>query len=82
MKSTDSFPDFVTGFTEASLPFDGASAWFVRDDHHQIAFAQVDEATEVPEHFHIPAGVPHAATVAAGYRAIIVFNEPDRYSAK
>ena len=34
------------------------------------------------ESFFIPAGVPHAATVQAGYRAIIVFNEPDRYKRK
>jgi quercetin dioxygenase-like cupin family protein len=32
--------------------------------------------------FFIPAGVPHAATVRAGYRAIIVFNERGRYAAK
>jgi quercetin dioxygenase-like cupin family protein len=34
------------------------------------------------ENFYIPAGVPHAATVHAGYRAMIVFNEPSRYRAK
>jgi quercetin dioxygenase-like cupin family protein len=32
--------------------------------------------------FAIPAGVPHAATVRAGYRAIIVFNERGRYARK
>jgi quercetin dioxygenase-like cupin family protein len=36
----------------------------------------------VGESFFIPAGVPHAATVQAGYRAIIVFNEPGRYKRK
>ena len=34
------------------------------------------------ESFFIPAGVPHGATVEAGYRAIIIFNEPGRYQAK
>jgi quercetin dioxygenase-like cupin family protein len=34
------------------------------------------------ESFCIPAGTPHGATVSAGYRAVIVFNSPDRYSAK
>jgi len=34
------------------------------------------------ENFYIPAGVPHAATVHAGYQALIVFNEPDRYRVK
>lgn len=32
--------------------------------------------------FFIPADVPHAATVYAGYRAMIVFNSPNRYSTK
>ena len=32
--------------------------------------------------FVIPAGVPHAATVHAGYRALMVFNAPDRYRAR
>jgi quercetin dioxygenase-like cupin family protein len=33
-------------------------------------------------HFFLPAGLPHAATVHAGYKAMIVFNAPDRYAAK
>jgi len=32
--------------------------------------------------FFIPAELPHAATVHAGYRAMMVFNSPDRYRAK
>jgi quercetin dioxygenase-like cupin family protein len=32
------------------------------------------------EHFFIPAGQPHGATVHAGYRALICFNAPDRYT--
>ena len=34
------------------------------------------------DNFFIPAGVPHAARVHAGYKAMIVFNSPDRYQAK
>lgn len=34
------------------------------------------------ENFFIPAGVPHGATVHAGYRAMILFNEGDRYKPK
>ena len=34
------------------------------------------------ESFFIPAGVPHAATVHAGYKAILIFNERDRYKPK
>ena len=32
--------------------------------------------------FVIPAGVPHAARVQAGYRALMIFNARDRYRAK
>lgn len=31
------------------------------------------------EHFAIPSGKPHAALVRAGYKAVIVFEERDRY---
>ena len=31
------------------------------------------------ESFFIPAGVPHSASVEAGYQAMIVFNEAERY---
>ncbi len=32
--------------------------------------------------FFIPKGVPHGATVMAGYRAVIFFDQADRYQAK
>ena len=31
------------------------------------------------DNFHIPAGQPHGATVHAGYKALIIFDEPHRY---
>ncbi len=34
------------------------------------------------ENFYIPAGKPHGATVHAGYHAMMVFNESDRYKPK
>jgi quercetin dioxygenase-like cupin family protein len=34
------------------------------------------------DNFFIPAGVPHAGDVKAGYKAMIVFNAPDRYKPK
>jgi len=34
------------------------------------------------EHFFIPSGQPHKATVYAGYRAMIVFDAPNRYPLK
>lgn len=43
-----------------------------------------DESREhkTGDDFFIPAGVTHSATVRAGYRAIIVFNERGRYVRK
>jgi quercetin dioxygenase-like cupin family protein len=32
--------------------------------------------------FYIPAGVEHGATVRAGYRSIVFFDQADRYQAK
>jgi quercetin dioxygenase-like cupin family protein len=34
------------------------------------------------DNFFVPAGQPHAATVSAGYRALIIFNEPGRYEVR
>jgi len=34
------------------------------------------------ENFYIPPGVPHGALVHAGYKAMIMFDEPDRYKPK
>lgn len=34
------------------------------------------------DNFFVPAGQPHAATVYAGYMALIVFDAPDRYLAR
>ena len=34
------------------------------------------------DNFFVPAGQPHAATVHEGYRAVIVFDAPDRYLAR
>ena len=109
MRGIDRFPDFVTRFTKAALPFESASGWFVRGDGSQVAFIEFSEATDVPEHSHqeqwelvlvgsvrlcvegeeeefqagdnffIPAGTLHSAKVSAGYKAVIIFNEPNRY---
>ena len=34
------------------------------------------------DNFFVPAGVPHGATIHAGYKAMIIFNSPDRYKEK
>jgi len=40
------------------------------------------EVFEPGDNFFVPAGQPHAATVHAGYQALIVFDAPDRYQPK
>jgi quercetin dioxygenase-like cupin family protein len=45
----------------------------------------IDGASQVygaGDNFFIPKGTPHAATVHAGYQAMMVFDAPDRYRAK
>jgi quercetin dioxygenase-like cupin family protein len=112
MPGIDGFPEFVTGLTEADVPFGGVRAWLIQDDRNQVVFLEFSKTVDGPEHAHreqweivlsgslrlrmggeervyragdaflIPAGVPHSAEVQAGYRALIVFNEPGRYRAK
>jgi quercetin dioxygenase-like cupin family protein len=41
-----------------------------------------DELFQAGENFFIPAGLPHSAMVSAGYKAMIIFNAPDRYKVK
>ena len=112
MKGIHNFPDFVTRFTEAALPFEAATGWFMTGEGKQVAFMEFSAAAHVPEHSHqeqwelvlagsvqlvvegqameyqagdnffIPAGAPHSARVSAGYKAVIIFNEPGRYAAK
>ena len=43
---------------------------------HRLGASEVYTAGD---NFFVPADQPHGATVQAGYRAMIVFNSPDRY---
>ena len=60
------------------------------DDQWELALAGAVELDcggtsrryEGGESFFIPAGTPHSAKVHAGYKALIVFNSPDRYKPK
>lgn len=54
---------------------------FVLDGHVELRVNGETTEHQVGSNFFIPAGVPHAATVQAGYKAIIFFNAPDRYQA-
>ena len=60
------------------------------DDQWELALAGAVELDcggtsrryESGENFFIPAGTPHSAKVHAGYKALIVFDSPDRYKPK
>jgi quercetin dioxygenase-like cupin family protein len=41
-----------------------------------------EEEIGAGENFYIPAGLPHSASVHAGYKAMMIFNAPDRYKTK
>jgi len=40
----------------------------------------VEKEYQAGDNFFIPAGVLHSARVTAGYKAVILFNEPDCYA--
>lgn len=40
------------------------------------------ELIEAGDNFFVPAGQPHSATVYRGYKAMMVFADPDRYRVK
>jgi hypothetical protein len=46
------FPDFVTRFDQAAMPFDGVRAWMVQGDRNQVIFADFSRELDVPEHSH------------------------------
>lgn len=50
----------------------------------KVVLSRDGAATEynAGDNFFIPAGTPHAGDVKAGYKAMIVFNAPDRYKPK
>lgn len=62
---------------------DHADQWeIVLAGQVELHLADGTEVYEVGDSFHIPAGRPHGATVHAGYKALILFDEPDRYLPK
>lgn len=60
-----------------------ADQWeFVIDGKAELHREGTTEVFAAGDNFFVPAGQPHAATVHQGYKAMIVFDEPDRYSPK
>jgi quercetin dioxygenase-like cupin family protein len=60
-----------------------ADQWeFVVAGRAELHRAGRTELYKTGDNFFVPAGQPHAATVHAGYRALIVFDEPGRYRIK
>ena len=49
-----------------------------------VVLTREGEETEyrAGDSFFIPAGVPHAGSIKGGYKAMLVFNSPDRYKQK
>lgn len=59
---------------------DHASQWeIVLEGQVELHRQGGTEIYETGESFFIPAGQPHGATVHRGYKALIIFDEPDRY---
>ena len=47
-----SFPEVITGLSEADLPFKGVKAWIMQGEKHQLIFFEMDRSAQVPEHSH------------------------------
>jgi quercetin dioxygenase-like cupin family protein len=48
----------------------------------RLRMAGEERTIRAGENFFIPEGVEHGASVRAGYRAVIIFDQADRYRAK
>ena len=68
MKSYDGIPAFLQANPEIELPIPGARGWLLQGAAQQMVVVEFSETLEVPVH--------------AGYKALIVFDEPHRYVAR
>ncbi len=49
---TQAYPELVRRLPEAEIPWPGLRAWFIGNEHGQVAFFECDEPVEVGEHSH------------------------------
>ena len=75
---------FVHFAADTVVPAHSHSAqWeLVIDGQVRLRLAGEEKLFISGESFYIPAGVEHGATVNAGYRAVVFFDEPSRYTSK
>ena len=60
-----------------------AEQWeFVLAGKVDLSIGGTMKTYDAGDNFYIPSGVPHAGMVHAGYKAMIVFNAPNRYKVK
>ncbi len=55
---------------------------FVLTGRVELSVDGTTELHEAGDNFFIPKDHPHSANVQAGYKAMIIFNSPDRYKPK
>ena len=46
------YPDFISDFPEADIPFEGVQAWLSQGPGHQIVFFDLPAGVAVPPHSH------------------------------
>jgi quercetin dioxygenase-like cupin family protein len=51
-KSSQDFPEVITGLPEADISFKGVKAWILQGEKHQLVFFEMDRSAQVPEHSH------------------------------
>ena len=51
-KSPFGFPKVIKALPEADLPFEGAKAWILQGEKHQLIFFEMQSTAIVPEHSH------------------------------
>ena len=46
------FPDIITKFPQADIPFPGVKGWISQNTDHQIVFLEIDAIGKVADHSH------------------------------
>ena len=46
------YPEVITLLPEADINIGGIRAWILQGEKHQLAFFEMEQSAQVPEHFH------------------------------